>query len=1145
MPARAAVLFPDRDTVQRHLRVALASIGAPVAKDGFLEVPLELLDGWRRLRHATHQDQAPVDGRIQAFIDRICGPHVPAGSLRLPDDALVLSHPGIARELSLPKSADEHHTSLLSSYRIRQGVLHNPKSDRRTTAGSFHVAEVGPPVQADKKAVPVATFARLLAAALKPSQESLRLPWAAGSDHEINTWVGLLLRPLVHPEVPGVMPRKAMEIRFFAPGSLVSNLDFVESIFGNAGDPRLPENDAALDTDHWTGTTGCVILAPHLTELTKKDLGLPAWSEATDRQRAEGMAWKDPAEKYNEGSAFKCCLRTLDGVVVTLIADNYYGYCKKEVKTQISFSANLFGGCEEEHAGGALARAAFNLGEEWSADGRVETHGQTFADVAKGFADIIEVTDEGYAVDRRDNRLVYVPEDAHFNAVKQTVSWKADGQARSIRLRPNHVYMLPHGYSLRFERHTNGSLWRLIGTEAEGVLCHKPCTVSGGGKSEISKSIDNAFIYGPIYVGSLEKDLDQIQALIDKDYSQRFRPEFMPDYTKKKSRGMLAPERSLGSVIKLFTPSPTEFTAEYNAWLKTIPHQILNLLFIVKRFHRPEWGADWRKHFTVDTINGEPGHELRLDGRKITGSYVRVGFGDEGEWRTYKLRVDFIPADKVQWEDDISASAIVPAEWLPGFDKNLKNPAHKLVENCEMRFFQRPDEAIHRGFDKQAEADLSSPGSFISNFEPLTRERTREIVDDAVGFEQFTKPVRDLLTGALGDASCSYVVSSAHPRMVGGKPSKNPRYLQVRPDLIDGFPVLVSEMAARLHRQLPMDRPLTRPVVSVLAGRRNNAGTPAKGKEGAVRPLCCFNPIHYQELPELFMEWISSLTGKSPSTTGAGSEGALTKGPFNCLPTTADLNNAFVGMALTRHGGFTTSAGVIGQDRRVDHDVSLLIPEIWCRLPVQARDASYLCKEGHLERIADYDYKGRRIMASRLGWRITARFVHTFFGRVFSNPAAVFDEAMLKPETQDGEAYADSVDNIVEAHRHVAEAYLADGTVALACPPLQALLHIMATGSWQGKGIDHPEVRAMFTREAVLGSDWYRRRLETQRDRDVALWKRHVQALEWFLASPAAGGADRLALDSRLARARARLHEVTFPGYVDSLTGFLGADPVA
>ena len=38
-----------------------------------------------------------------------------------------------------------------------------------------------------------------------------------------------------------------METRFFVPGALVANLDFVERIFGNAGDPHLSENDAALE----------------------------------------------------------------------------------------------------------------------------------------------------------------------------------------------------------------------------------------------------------------------------------------------------------------------------------------------------------------------------------------------------------------------------------------------------------------------------------------------------------------------------------------------------------------------------------------------------------------------------------------------------------------------------------------------------------------------------------------------------------------------------------------------------------------------------------------------------------------------------------------------------------------------------------
>src|SRR4051794_9238280 len=51
--------------------------------------------------------------------------------------------------------------------------------------------------------------------------------------------------------------------------------------------PAVPENDAALDVMHWTGHTGCVILAPHLVSLKKKDLGLPHYAEATERQRVE------------------------------------------------------------------------------------------------------------------------------------------------------------------------------------------------------------------------------------------------------------------------------------------------------------------------------------------------------------------------------------------------------------------------------------------------------------------------------------------------------------------------------------------------------------------------------------------------------------------------------------------------------------------------------------------------------------------------------------------------------------------------------------------------------------------------------------------------------------------------------------------
>jgi hypothetical protein len=109
--------------------------------------------------------------------------------------------------------------------------------------------------------------------------------------------------------------------------------------------------------------------------------------------------------------------------------------------------------------------------------------------------------------------------------------------------------------------------------------------------------------------------------------------------------------------------------------------------------------------------------------------------------------------------------------------------------------------------------------------------------------------------------------------------------LQLRPDLENPLPKHVAEMGTRLYRKLAPSQPLHVPVHSVLAGRRNNP----PDKQAGIRSLAVYGPIHYQELPELFMDYIASLTGKSPSTTGAGSEGALTKGPFNALRPTADL----------------------------------------------------------------------------------------------------------------------------------------------------------------------------------------------------------------------------------------------------------------
>jgi hypothetical protein len=1130
----ATPLYPDRKLLQ-YLNLKLASLGCPtVAAETdteFQELAGALLLHHRETDRLLADYLCPADQRIQEFLDNyLAGTGVVA---KLPGQTLVLDRHGLARALSLPPDRDFFISDIASSYRVRQGVLHNPKSDRRTTHGIFHIAEGGFPVPDDKRAVPRAVFAQVLRLALSPPCELLRLPFTSGQQEQAECFVTLLLRPIVGPEVPGFTAEKTMEIRFFAPGNLVSNLDFVESIFGNAGDPFLPENDAGLDVEHWTGHTGCVILAPHLATVTKKALGLPHWDDASERQRRDGMCWKKAGELYNDGGAFKLTCRDERGVMVTIIADNYFGYCKKEVKTQISYAANLYGQCEEEHAGGALVYASYDLGEEFSGDLHVRRRGHCFEEALSLLGDAVEVKPEGYAVDRKFPDILYVPEDVHFDLHTQTVSW-LDGEQR-IRLLPGKTYVRPSGYKVHMEKPPGGRIWRLVGTVAEGTLCHKPCTVSGGGKSEISKPISDAILTGPVFVTDFRKDFDRVADLIRRDYSNRFK-----DRKKSDARPILSPERSLGSVIKLLTPSSRDYTGAYNSWLKSIPQYIKELVFVVKRFYKPVWGDDWRRHFRVDTINGTPGNELKFDNRKMVTTYLRVGFEEDGSWRTFGMRKDFQPAFKLQLEDDITASVVVPVRALKHLGADHPHPAVKFVKNCEYRLFQRPDDAIHRGYDRKTEADFAAPGNFLSNYEPLTAAQARELIEDSIGFDKFTEPMQELIRQAAGNTQPAYFVSTAHPRLVEGKPSKNPRYLQHRPDLLDPQGVYLAEVAARLHRRIPFDQPLHTPVSAILPGRRNNPPDTASN----LRSLAVFSPIHYLELPELFLEFVCSMTGKSPSTTGAGSEGALTKGPFNALPPIIDLNNALVSYLLTGAHAFVTSAGYIGPQSRVDHDVSLLVPEVWCRMDAAERDPQFLIAEGYLEKCQDLEHQGRKILASRLGYRITQRFVRGFFGRLFNHPHVVFPDEMLRPELQDMEVFADGMDNIIATQKRVAEHYFADGSIEDACPPLRALLHTMRDGQFEGRGLEHPEIRARFSRDHLLDSDWYAERLKARQAVEIRLWQRHVSYLDHFLTkSNYAVEARRLGLPERLAASRQTLAQVKQRAHLKRLQGTLGTDP--
>src|SRR6202167_1502866 len=296
----------------RYINSKLAALGQPTSRSTadpeFLEIAGPLLRNYHQKDQLLGNRLCPADTRVQTFLDTYLRDVCPNGAARLPVDSFVLDREGMARIMSLPASGDVFSSPSLKSYRVAQGVLHNPKSDKRTTQGLFHIAEGGLPVPADKIAVPKQAFAALWATALNPPASMMVLPFTADQDELVRCFVSLLLRPLVCPAA-GQDPAKTMEIRFLVPGSLVSNLDFVESIFGNGGDPYLPENDAALDAPHWTGHSGFVVLAPHLVGIKKKDLGVPHISAATDRQRRDGMCWEQEDEPYNGGTAFKITCR--------------------------------------------------------------------------------------------------------------------------------------------------------------------------------------------------------------------------------------------------------------------------------------------------------------------------------------------------------------------------------------------------------------------------------------------------------------------------------------------------------------------------------------------------------------------------------------------------------------------------------------------------------------------------------------------------------------------------------------------------------------------------------------------------------------------------------------------------------------------
>src|SRR5439155_16805111 len=110
--------------------------------------------------------------------------------------------------------------------------------------------------------------------------------------------------------------------------------------------------------------------------------------------------------------------------------------------------------------------------------------------------------------------------------------------------------------------------------------------------------------------------------------------------------------------------------------------------------------------------------------------------------------------------------------------------------------------------------------------------------------------------------------------------------------------------------------------------------------------------------------------------------------------------------------------------------------------------------------------------------------------------------------------------------------------------PLIALLHLMRDGTWQGAGAGEPGFRALFTRENLFASDWYKARLKAQQRRDVRQAETQAAYLEKLIARPNYHDvAETLHVSNRLAAMQVAATAARSPNYVEGLVGTLGVDP--
>ena len=171
-----------------------------------------------------------------------------------------------------------------------------------------------------------------------------------------------------------------------------------------------------------------------------------------------------------------------------------------------------------------------------------------------------------------------------------------------------------------------------------------------------------------------------------------------------------------------------------------------------------------------------------------------------------------VPPRRCRWRTTSPRPLVLPRSALNDLDPSYDNPSVKLVANCERLLFQRPDDAIYRGVDTQAEADIAGPGNFLSNFEPITIDGARALVEHVVEFDQYSEPMkqfladfadhaRDGLRRFLGASACGGRKAHDQPPLSAaaagpGESARDSIWREIAARLARGIPVVAPGLFA-------------------------------------------------------------------------------------------------------------------------------------------------------------------------------------------------------------------------------------------------------------------------------------------------------------------------------------------------------------